>query len=51
MISPVTELMKELAIKSGVAVVGVSETEPFNQDYWTWMNNELVAVKTALIKK
>lgn len=47
---PVTDRMKALASNAGIPIVGVSETEPLSQDYWTWMNSELKGIKTALMK-
>jgi zinc/manganese transport system substrate-binding protein len=46
--NPVTERLKNLAKNQGIAVVGVSETQPAHEDYWTWMNHELVALEKAL---
>jgi zinc/manganese transport system substrate-binding protein len=37
-----------LAKRSGIPVVGVTETEPRGQDYQHWMLNELDAVDRAL---
>jgi len=46
---PTTERMRELAIKSGVAVVGVPETQPHEAaGYVDWMLAELREVEKAL---
>jgi len=46
---PVTQRMREVAEKCGVAVVGVSETQPPDaKDYVDWMLTELNDVETAL---
>lgn len=48
---PVTQRMREVAKKCGVAVVGVSETQPPEaKDYVDWMLAELNDVGTALEK-
>jgi zinc/manganese transport system substrate-binding protein len=46
--NPLTERMKELAEKASIPIVGVSETQPINQNYFAWMNSELDALATAL---
>jgi zinc/manganese transport system substrate-binding protein len=43
-----TKKMRELAQKSGVPVVGVSETEPAGTKYQDWMLQQLNALDTAL---
>ncbi len=45
---PITERMKNLAIKAGIPVVGVTETEPSNQDYFSWMSGEINTLALAL---
>lgn len=48
--NPTTERMQKLAQKNGIPSVGVSETEPAGQTYFSWMNNQLDALNTALKK-
>lgn len=43
-----TTRLLSLAKKSGVPVVGVTETEPANKGYVAWMVSQLDALKTAL---
>jgi len=43
--------MKDLAAASGVAVIGVSETEPPGVSYQDWMLAQLTALQTALSAK
>ncbi len=49
-INPITDRIKDLATKSGIPTVGVSETQPLNQDYWAWMNSELSRLQVALTR-
>lgn len=46
--NPVTERLKNIAKNQRIAVIGVSETQPAHEDYWAWMNHELVALEKAL---
>ncbi len=46
--NPATDRMQKIAQKAGIPVVGVSETEPLNQDYFSWMSNQLNALERAL---
>jgi zinc/manganese transport system substrate-binding protein len=46
--SPVTTKVKDLAKQNGVPIVGVSETEPANQTYQTWMLSQLSELQKAL---
>ena len=46
--NPATDRMQKIAKKAGIPVVGVSETEPGNQDYFSWMNSQLDALEKAL---
>lgn len=46
--NPATERMQKIAEQSGIPTVGVSETEPVGQDYFTWMNNQLTSLAEAL---
>jgi zinc/manganese transport system substrate-binding protein len=48
--NPLTENMRQLAEKAGIPVVGVSETLPTGQNYFSWMSNELSALAAALGK-
>jgi zinc/manganese transport system substrate-binding protein len=43
-----TERMKAIAVKSGVPVVGVTETEPPGMNYQTWMLSQLDSLDLAL---
>jgi len=45
---PVTTKVKDLAKQAGVPVVGVSETEPANQTYQSWMLSQLSTLQAAL---
>jgi zinc/manganese transport system substrate-binding protein len=46
--SPVTTNVKNLARQNNIPIVGISETEPANQNYQTWMLSELEALQKAL---
>jgi zinc/manganese transport system substrate-binding protein len=46
--SPVTESIKTLATRSGIAVVGVSETMPAGKSYVEWQLDQLDAIASAL---
>ncbi|CAI3936434.1 ABC-type Zn uptake system ZnuABC [Commensalibacter communis] len=46
--TPATQQLKKIALESGVAVVGVSETMPAHLSYQQWMNQVLDRVETAL---
>jgi len=49
--SPLTNEIRELALKSGVAVVGVAETIPPKfKTYQEWMLSQLAELETALAK-
>ena len=48
---PMAERMRAIAEKSGVPVVGVTETEPTGKNYQAWMMSELDAVDRALRKQ
>lgn len=39
--SAVGDRMRDLAIKNGISVIGISETEPQGADYSTWMQAQL----------
>jgi zinc/manganese transport system substrate-binding protein len=43
-----TVQMRAIAKKSGVPVVGVTETEPAREDYQQWMRSQLEAIDRAL---
>jgi zinc/manganese transport system substrate-binding protein len=43
-----TAQMRAIAKKSGVPVVGVTETEPAREDYQQWMGSQLEAIDRAL---
>ena len=45
---PVTSRMQDIAKSSGVPIVGVSETEPANTTYVSWMVSQLDALEKAL---
>lgn len=40
-INPTTERMRQLAAKNGIPSLGVSETQPPGQTYFSWMNYQL----------
>jgi zinc/manganese transport system substrate-binding protein len=48
---PIAKHMQALAEKSGVPVVGATETEPAGKDYQAWIMSELDAVDRALNKQ
>jgi len=48
---PIAKHMQALAEKSGVPVLGASETEPAGKDYQAWIMSELDAVDRALRKQ
>jgi len=45
---PLTQRMEEIAQKANIPIVGVSETEPPMQDYFTWMRDQLINLEKAL---
>lgn len=47
---PVASRMQDIAKKSGVPIVGVTETEPAGTTYASWMLSQLDAVEKALAK-
>lgn len=47
---PAAKRLLDIATKSGVPVIGVTETEPAGQTYQTWMTSELDALDAALAK-
>lgn len=49
-IDPTTVNIRTLALKDHIPVVGVSETMPPKQHYYSWMYSELTAVASALKK-
>ncbi len=46
--NPLTENMRALAEKAGIPQVGVTETQPEQQDYFSWMTTQLDALAAAL---
>jgi zinc/manganese transport system substrate-binding protein len=46
--SPLTERMRKLAKLAHIPIIGVSETEPNNLDYVSWMSSQLNDVEQAL---
>lgn len=46
--NPVTESMKDLAKQQHIPIVGVSETQPIQKDYWQWMEDALNELESAL---
>jgi zinc/manganese transport system substrate-binding protein len=50
-VEPLTERLRALAEKSGVAVVGVTETVPPGMNYQTWMLAQLDALEAGLAGK
>jgi zinc/manganese transport system substrate-binding protein len=49
--NPITERMKNIAKNVGIPIVGVSETEPPHQDYFSWMTQEINDLTNALHRK
>jgi zinc/manganese transport system substrate-binding protein len=47
---PIADRMKDIATTAGVPVVGVTETEPANTTYVSWMLAQLDEVEKALAK-
>lgn len=47
---PAAKRLLDIATKSGVPVIGVTETEPAGQTYQTWMTTQLDALDMALAK-
>ena len=47
---PAATRLLDIATKSGVPVIGVTETEPAGQTYQTWMTAQLDALDAALAK-
>lgn len=47
--NPITERLKRLAMDSGIAVIGVSETQPSDQTYVQWMQSQLNAILAVLL--
>ena len=47
---PAAKRLLDIATKSGVPVIGVTETEPAGQTYQTWMMAQLDALDAALAK-
>jgi zinc/manganese transport system substrate-binding protein len=47
---PAAKRLLDIATKSGVPVIGVTETEPAGQTYQTWMTSQLDALGAALAK-
>lgn len=45
---PITERMKNIAQQAGIPIVGVTETEPENQNYFTWMSQAINDLSQAL---
>lgn len=45
-----TDRMKQLAQQHGIALVGVTETQPINTNYIDWMVSQLKALQLALSK-
>jgi zinc/manganese transport system substrate-binding protein len=49
--NPVTDRMRKIAEKAHIPVVGISEIQPPEQNYWTWMNQSLDALASALTRE
>ena len=47
-VTPITSAVRELARRSGVPIVGISETEPFGRTYQQWQLDALDALDGAL---
>ena len=48
--TPATERLKQLATKSGIPVVGITETEPENAKYQDWMMSQIIALENVVSK-
>lgn len=48
MVSPEVDEMRGLAKKYNVPIVSVTETQPLDQDYFSWMGRQLHAIDEAL---
>jgi zinc/manganese transport system substrate-binding protein len=48
--SPLTQRMKEIAINANIPCVEISELQPPEQNYFTWMSEQLTALEKALGK-
>ena len=46
--NPFTQHIKDIAQQAGIAIVGVSETQPLNEDYINWMLRQLNQIDHAL---
>jgi hypothetical protein len=46
--NPLTQRMQEFAAKNDIPSIGVSELQPPEQDYFTWMNQQLINLEKAL---
>lgn len=46
--NPITQRMKDIAKQSHIPVIGISEMQPLNQDYITWMISQLDDVDKVL---
>lgn len=46
--NPTTDRMQKIAQQAKIPVVGVSETEPADQNYFAWMTNQLDSLEKAL---
>ncbi len=47
-VDPVTDRMQKLAVQMNIPVVGVSETQPADKDYVTWMDEQLTSLEKGL---
>jgi zinc/manganese transport system substrate-binding protein len=46
--NPAIERIRQLAYQNGIPTIGVSETEPPDQNYFSWMNNQLDELSAAI---
>ncbi|MBV8802646.1 MAG: zinc ABC transporter substrate-binding protein [Gammaproteobacteria bacterium] len=46
--NPLTQRMEEIAISAHIPSIGISELQPINEDYFTWMSAQLSALEKAL---
>lgn len=49
--NPLTKRMEEIALNVHIPCIGVSELQPLNEDYFTWMSRQLITLEKALGEK
>ncbi len=45
---PLTDRMKQIATDSGIPILGVTETQPLQEDYFSWISGDLDKLASAL---